>query len=104
MARSQSHRVAACGAGGTHSCIRPNTRTHHGYFQAHFLRTFYPDIDIQTELIRDEIAEDTRAARELGREDPLSGNMIAVSSFNASRKNMAYVVFPTGETNCQLSK
>ncbi|KAI0636734.1 hypothetical protein C8Q77DRAFT_1094359 [Trametes polyzona] len=70
---------------------------------AHFLRAFYPDIDIQTELIRDEIAEDERAARALRRNDPYSGNTLAISSFNASRKNVAYAAFPMGETNCQLN-
>ncbi|OSD08614.1 hypothetical protein PYCCODRAFT_1380319 [Trametes coccinea BRFM310] len=70
---------------------------------AHFLRTFYPDIDIQAELIREEIAEDSRAAHKLGHDDPYVGNMVDVSSFHVSRKNMAYVVFPMGETNRQLN-
>ncbi|KAI0362386.1 hypothetical protein OH77DRAFT_1441905 [Trametes cingulata] len=70
---------------------------------AHFLRTIYPDIDVQAELIRDEIAEDTRLARKLKREDPYAGNMIDVTSFHVSRKNMAYIAFPMGETNCQLN-
>ncbi|KAI0647297.1 hypothetical protein C8Q79DRAFT_958760 [Trametes meyenii] len=70
---------------------------------AHFLRTFYPDVDIQAELIRDEIKEDSRNTRLFGREDPYAGNMVDVSSFNVSRKNMAYVAFPMGETNCELN-
>ncbi|KAI0672980.1 hypothetical protein C8Q78DRAFT_1022189 [Trametes maxima] len=70
---------------------------------AHFLRTFYPDVDIQAELIRDEIKQDMRSARLLEREDPYAGNMVDVSSFHISRKNMAYVAFPMGETNCELN-
>ncbi|KAH9857125.1 hypothetical protein C2E23DRAFT_771292 [Lenzites betulinus] len=70
---------------------------------AHFLRTFYPDIDVQTEVIRDEIAEASRAARVLASHDPFSGNMIDISSFHISRKNMVYVAFPMGPTNCQLN-
>ncbi|KAI0372898.1 hypothetical protein BV20DRAFT_990286 [Pilatotrama ljubarskyi] len=70
---------------------------------ARFLRTFYPDIDVQAELIRDEITEDTRLAQKLKHEDPYAGNMIAVISFHASRKNMAYIAVPMGETNCQLN-
>ncbi|KAI8989669.1 hypothetical protein BD414DRAFT_414849 [Trametes punicea] len=70
---------------------------------AHFLRTFYPEIDIQAELIREEIAEDGRAARALQREDPYAGNAIDVSSFQVSHKSMAYVAFPMGLTNCQLN-
>ncbi|KAI9057898.1 hypothetical protein FKP32DRAFT_1597859 [Trametes sanguinea] len=70
---------------------------------AHFLRTFHPDIDIQAELIREEIAEDSRSAQKLGQEDPYAGNMLDVSSFHVSRKNMAYAAFPMGVTNCQLN-
>ena len=72
--------------------------------QAHFLRTCYPDVDIQAELIRDQIMEDARATQEIMREDPYSGNLIDVSSFHVARKNLAYLAFPMGETNCQLSK
>ncbi|KAH9901571.1 hypothetical protein C8Q73DRAFT_678269 [Cubamyces lactineus] len=70
---------------------------------AHFLRTCYPDVDIQAELIRDQIMEDTRATQEIMREDSYSGNLIDVSSFHVARKNLAYLAFPMGETNCQLN-
>ncbi|KAI0780690.1 hypothetical protein BD413DRAFT_702681 [Trametes elegans] len=70
---------------------------------AHFLRTYHPDIDIQAELIREEIKEDIRLSQKLRDEDPYAGNMVEVSSFHASRKNMAYIAFPMGETNRQLN-
>ncbi|KAI0333487.1 hypothetical protein GY45DRAFT_1296833 [Cubamyces sp. BRFM 1775] len=70
---------------------------------AHFLRTCYPDVDVQAELIRDQIMEDTRATQQIMREDPYAGNLIDVSSFHVARKNLAYLAFPMGETNCQLN-
>ncbi|KAI0819525.1 hypothetical protein BC628DRAFT_1402047 [Trametes gibbosa] len=70
---------------------------------AHFLRTFYPDIDVQTELIRDEIAEASRTTRALAAQDLFAGNMVDLSSFHVSHKNMVYVAFPMGPTNSQLN-
>ncbi|KAI0807584.1 hypothetical protein C8Q74DRAFT_1313323 [Fomes fomentarius] len=80
--------------------ITPFQRAEQG---AHFLRTYYPDVDIPAELIREEIAADERATRTLDNDDIFSGNSVAISSFQFSRKNMAYLAFPMGETGCQLN-
>lgn len=73
--------------------------------QAHFLRTYYPDIDIPGELIREEIDKDARITRELRNYDPYVGNLL--ESFLCSetgRKSSAYLAFPTGNSNRELSR
>ncbi|KAI0748606.1 hypothetical protein C8Q80DRAFT_1219698 [Daedaleopsis nitida] len=70
---------------------------------AHFLRTYYPDVDIPAELIRDEIILEEKFSQVLRRSDILDGNIIDISSFQHHRKNVAFLAFPMGETCCQLN-
>ena len=69
------------------------------------MRTYYPEVDISAELIRETVAEDEGASAALASRYTSSGNMIDVVSFRAFRKKVAsYAVFPMGETGCQLSE
>ncbi|KAI0064586.1 hypothetical protein BV25DRAFT_1800492 [Artomyces pyxidatus] len=68
---------------------------------AHFLRTFYPDVDIPAELIRDHVASESQLADALEAFDPYLGNRLAV--VYSTRKRSAYVAFPMGENACDLN-
>ncbi|GBE82101.1 predicted protein [Sparassis crispa] len=71
---------------------------------AHFLRTYYPDVDIPSELIRDEIAADAGAFHELRKFDPLAGSMLEVFSlYTGNREEGTYLAFPMGESYCDLN-
>ncbi|KAI1794593.1 hypothetical protein LXA43DRAFT_995724 [Ganoderma leucocontextum] len=70
---------------------------------AHFLRQYYPDVDISGELIRESITEDERVSKDSKRSDVFAGNMVDASSFQVARKDHAYLAFPMGERCCQLN-
>ena len=68
------------------------------------MRTYYPDVDISADLIRETIAKDEQISANLRAHDIYFGNMIDVLSFSYQKKAVAYVAFPMGETGCQLSE
>ena len=68
------------------------------------MRTFYPDVDISSELIRDMLADDAHTSSILREHDVAVGNMIDIMSFRVNRKSLAYAVFPMGETGSELSE
>ncbi|OBZ69202.1 Solute carrier family 25 member 47-A [Grifola frondosa] len=71
---------------------------------AHFLRTYFPDVDIPAELIREEITEDARTMQQFHKYDPYAGNMLeSLSFFDGPRKKLAFLAFPMGGTNSDLS-
>ncbi|CCM04730.1 uncharacterized protein FIBRA_06918 [Fibroporia radiculosa] len=71
---------------------------------ARFIRTYYPDIDISADIIRDEIIEDTRAMRALDKFNPYVGSMIeAFPCFYGTRENAQYLAFPMGATYNDLN-
>jgi hypothetical protein len=71
------------------------------HYQAHFLRTRFPEVDISGDLIRSQITEDTLRASELAKFDPFEGNILDIAVDHEKAK---YLVFPTGELSTELSK
>ncbi|KAF5345305.1 hypothetical protein D9758_008457 [Tetrapyrgos nigripes] len=73
----------------------------HAEQSANFLRTYLPDVNIATELIRNELATDDAISRELERYDPMQGNVLEVCQglFDSS----VFLAFPMGETACDLN-
>lgn len=74
--------------------------------QADFLRTYYPDVDIPAELIREELAEDSKASSDLQAFDPYAGDLLAtlVCRSERTRKKHAFLTFPMGQTGSELSE
>ncbi|KAI0699676.1 hypothetical protein BC835DRAFT_1304385 [Cytidiella melzeri] len=71
---------------------------------AHFLRTHYPDVDIASELIRGELAEDAHRTSELLTLHPYCGNKLAlITCSERTRRKSAYLAFPVGPTGCDLN-
>jgi len=73
--------------------------------QAHFLRTHYPDVDIPSELIREQVAVEVRLEDSLRAFDPLVGDL--VTSFHVSDGSevpWSFIAFPMGESGCDLSE
>jgi hypothetical protein len=66
-----------------------------------FLRTFYPDIDIPSELTREEVKEDAQEGHFLEEFDPYASNTLAM--IHGSRRHPFYLGFPMGETRRSLS-
>ncbi len=76
-----------------------------GTCQAHFLRTYYPDLDVPTELIREQIATEARLDDSLHAFDPLLGDLVTSLSVPAgSKKWRTFMAFPMGESGCDLSR
>jgi hypothetical protein len=71
--------------------------------QANFLRTYLPDVDVTSELIREHLAEDIAMSRMLEKFDPHLGNLLDVFR-PESTPSQPYLLFTTGEANCNLSK
>ncbi|KAI0949968.1 hypothetical protein AcW1_006160 [Taiwanofungus camphoratus] len=70
---------------------------------ANFLRTYYPDIDVPTELIRDEIIQDAHAIRALETFDPYTGNMLEILCHSGTQDNSAFLAFPMGDSFRELN-
>lgn len=65
----------------------------------------YPDIDVPTEVIRDEITQDAGILQEKANFDPAEGNTLqAIFHDDGTRKRSAVLAFPMGDTRTQLSK
>uniref|UniRef100_A0A8H7Y4I7 Uncharacterized protein n=1 Tax=Psilocybe cubensis TaxID=181762 RepID=A0A8H7Y4I7_PSICU len=69
---------------------------------ANFLRTYLPDVEIPSELIRDQLLEETQICDDLEVFDPYSGNLLEVST-SPQDPNSALLLFPTGDTNRDLT-
>ena len=73
--------------------------------QANFLRTYFPDIEIPAELVRDEIDADTGVSHRLEEFDPYAGNLLeAVQCQTGLVSQTTFLCFPMGESNRDLSK
>ncbi|EPQ58301.1 hypothetical protein GLOTRDRAFT_137042 [Gloeophyllum trabeum ATCC 11539] len=71
---------------------------------AHFIRTYFPDVDIPGELIREEIAMDARASQQLQEFDPYAGETLEiVECYDSSRKRGSCLAFPMGESKRDLN-
>lgn len=71
--------------------------------QAHFLRTSLPDVDLASELLRDEITTDARITHKLKEFDPYVGNLLGTVWCSYASAKTAFLVFPMGELNRDLS-
>jgi hypothetical protein len=70
-----------------------------------FLRTYYPDVDIPAELIREQVGEEAKLEESLSAFDPLVGDLL--TSFYVSdeaKRPWGFMAFPMGESGCDLSK
>ncbi|KAI9467058.1 hypothetical protein BJY52DRAFT_42817 [Lactarius psammicola] len=71
---------------------------------AHFLRTYYPDVDVPAKLIREQVATEARLDDSLRTFDPLLGDL--VTSFDVlagSKRWQTFMAFPMGESGCDLN-
>lgn len=74
-------------------------------YKANFLRTHYPDVDIASDLIREELEESSRLFSELRIFDPYAGNqLVPVMCGARTARNASFMAFPMGRTGCDLSK
>lgn len=64
---------------------------------------FLPEVEIASDLIRDQLAEEAALYRELERFDPYSGNLLEFFEPLGAAES-AFLIFPTGETNTILSQ
>jgi hypothetical protein len=61
-------------------------------------------VDIPAELVREEIAQDAKVSRELIHFDPFLGNVLEpVVTYDSPSKTSAFLAFPMGELNRELS-
>ncbi|KAH8116863.1 hypothetical protein DFH11DRAFT_1577909 [Phellopilus nigrolimitatus] len=76
-------------------------RAEHG---ARFLRTYHPDIDISSELIKEELDFNDRTAEQRVVFDPFDGNTVSATyCYESPRKRSALLVFPTGDLGRDLN-
>ena len=73
------------------------------YKQAHALKTYYSDIDIPAEIIREQIFREARLEDELRKFDPSLGNLLDALYFEIGPRRFGLFAHPTGETRCELS-
>lgn len=72
-------------------------------FQANFLRTYLPDIDIAGELIREQLSEDAQILRQFQDFDPYVGNQLEAIVQSDSSDQSTFLAFPMGELSRDLS-
>jgi len=73
--------------------------------KAHFLRTHYPDVDIPSELIREQLAVEAHLEDNYDEFDPYAGQLMASLSYNdGAQMHYSFLAFPTGETLNELSE
>ncbi|KAJ7781591.1 hypothetical protein B0H16DRAFT_1498983 [Mycena metata] len=71
---------------------------------ANFLRTYFPDIDIASDLLRDQLTEDAKVLRQFEDFDPYVGNQLeAIVRSDSASKQTALLAFPMGELNQDLN-
>ncbi|KAF8636607.1 hypothetical protein AX17_003417 [Amanita inopinata Kibby_2008] len=65
---------------------------------ANFLRTYHPDVDVSSELIREHLAEAAKFTHQLKSFDPYAGNLLeSVAVPNSQNTMLLYLAFPMGE-------
>ena len=70
--------------------------------KAHALRTFYPDVDIPADFMREQLMTDAGLTEDLSTFDPYSGTMMDV--LYHANQGTGLLAFPMGETNADLSE
>ncbi|TFK55080.1 hypothetical protein OE88DRAFT_1732355 [Heliocybe sulcata] len=82
----------------------PETSIQHRAEQgANFIRTYFPDVDIPAELLREEIVADMQASRKLDEFDPCMGDTLEVVGCYDGRKHGLALAFPMGESKRDLN-
>ncbi|KAI0006224.1 RNA polymerase I-specific transcription-initiation factor-domain-containing protein [Russula compacta] len=82
----------------TMSCSQ---RAEHG---AHFLRTYYPDVDVPAELIREQVSVEAQLEDSLRAFDPLIGDLVtSLHVSDGSKMPWSFIAFPMGESGCDLN-
>lgn len=76
-------------------------RAEHG---ARFVRTYYPDVDVPSELIREQVNDEAKLEDSLRAFDPLVGDLLApFHVFDGSKRPWGFIAFPMGESGCDLN-
>ncbi|KAH9077128.1 hypothetical protein EDB83DRAFT_2348347 [Lactarius deliciosus] len=71
---------------------------------AQFLRTYYPDVDVPAELIREQVATEAQIGDSLRSFDPLLGDLVTSFDMSASSKRWrTFMAFPMGDNGCDLN-
>ncbi|KAH9062653.1 hypothetical protein EDB87DRAFT_1681770 [Lactarius vividus] len=69
-----------------------------------FLRSYYPDVDVPAELIREQFATEAQLGDSLQIFDPLLGDLVTSFSVPASSKRrQTFMAFPMGENGSDLN-
>lgn len=71
--------------------------------QANFLRTYFPDIEIAAELVREELSADAQVTRDLEQYDPFSRNVLELLYMPNLPDTPKFLAFPMGVTGSDLS-
>jgi hypothetical protein len=74
--------------------------------KAHFLRTYYPDVEIAADVVREELESQSRFDRDIEVFDSLRGRLIESMQCycRLSGELATFLVFPMGESNRGLSE
>ncbi|KAJ3922351.1 hypothetical protein F5877DRAFT_64186 [Lentinula edodes] len=70
---------------------------------ANFLRTYFPDIEIAAELVREELSTDAQFTRDLEQYDPFSRNVLELLYMPNLPDTPKFLAFPMGVTGSDLS-
>ncbi|KAJ3934468.1 MAG: hypothetical protein NXY57DRAFT_890064 [Lentinula lateritia] len=70
---------------------------------ANFLRTYFPDIEIAAELVREELSADAQVTRDLEQYDPFSRNVLELLYMPNLPDTPKFLAFPMGVTGSDLS-
>ncbi|KAJ3814970.1 hypothetical protein F5876DRAFT_31763 [Lentinula aff. lateritia] len=70
---------------------------------ANFLRTYFPDIEIAAELVREELSTDAQITRDLEQYDPFSRNVLELLYMPNLPDTPKFLAFPMGVTGSDLS-
>lgn len=71
--------------------------------QAHFLRTYHPDVDIPSELIGDELTEDVHHSKLNSSFDPYCGTPLeTIRHADGRGRQFAFIAHPVGLTSSEL--
>ncbi|KAJ4475232.1 hypothetical protein C8J55DRAFT_562217 [Lentinula edodes] len=70
---------------------------------ANFLRTYFPDIEVAAELVREELSTDAQVTRDLEQYDPFSRNVLELLHMPNLPDTPKFLAFPMGVTGSDLS-
>ncbi|GAW01172.1 mitochondrial carrier [Lentinula edodes] len=83
--------------------IPSTSNVHRAEQGANFLRTYFPDIEIAAELVREELSTDAQFTRDLEQYDPFSRNVLELLYMPNLPDTPKFLAFPMGVTGSDLS-